>query len=251
MDLHNSYSHLYVQWNEPAVAPPGECLPHTEIFRRLARALGLTDPLLQASDEELAEAALAGPDPSLRGITLADLRKRGWARLAVPDPYLPFAEGFPTPSGRFEFRSERAAADGEGLFPAYVPPHVVGRAADGRPDGTLELISAAQHYLLNSTLALGPRARAAGSQVVALHPDDAAARGITDAAPVVVANERGSFLAHAVVTDTVRPGVAAAPKGLWSTTPGAGTVNTVTANRPSDVGDGATYHDTRVTIRPA
>ena len=40
-DVHDGYGHLYLAWNEPAVAPPGECLPHTEIFRRLARAMGL------------------------------------------------------------------------------------------------------------------------------------------------------------------------------------------------------------------
>ena len=36
-DLHHSYGHTYVAWNEPAVAAPGECLPHSEIFRQLAR----------------------------------------------------------------------------------------------------------------------------------------------------------------------------------------------------------------------
>ena len=37
LDLAGAYGHLYVQWNEPAVAPPGECLPNTEVFRRIAR----------------------------------------------------------------------------------------------------------------------------------------------------------------------------------------------------------------------
>src|SRR5207249_11777273 len=26
-DIHNGYGHLYLMWNEPAVQPPGECLP--------------------------------------------------------------------------------------------------------------------------------------------------------------------------------------------------------------------------------
>ena len=39
-DLLNAYGHLYVLWNEPAVSPPGECLPSTEIVRRLARHMG-------------------------------------------------------------------------------------------------------------------------------------------------------------------------------------------------------------------
>src|SRR5262249_34890288 len=36
-DIQAAYGHLYVMWNEPAVPPPGECLPSTEIMRRLAR----------------------------------------------------------------------------------------------------------------------------------------------------------------------------------------------------------------------
>jgi anaerobic selenocysteine-containing dehydrogenase len=248
-DLHSSYTHLYLQWNAPAVEPPGECLPHTEMFRRLARALGLTDPALHASDDDLAAAALSGGHPSLQGITLAALQDRGWARLTLPDPCLPFEAGFPTPSGRFEFRSERGAADGAGAVPTYVAPHLVGRAPVPG-EATLELISAAQHYLLNSTFARGPRAAAAGAPTVLLHPDDAAARGIDDGTAVELRNERGAFTATAIVSDAVRRGVAATPKGFWPAVPGAATVNAVTADRPSDVGDGATFHDTRVLITP-
>jgi anaerobic selenocysteine-containing dehydrogenase len=36
-DLLIAYGHLYLAWNERAVPPLGECLPTTEIFRRLAR----------------------------------------------------------------------------------------------------------------------------------------------------------------------------------------------------------------------
>ena len=248
-DLLTSYSHVYLLWNEPAVVPPGECLSHTEIMRRLARELGLTEPALQATDHELAAAAL-GDSPSLRGITLPDLRTRGWARLAVPDPYLPFVEGFPTPSGRFEFRSERGATDGAGAFPSFVAPYEVGRGP-ARPDGTLELITAAQHQLMNSTFAQGPRSAAAGEQTVLLHPDDAAARQVSDGALVVLSNDRGAFTARARISDAVRPGVAATPKGFWAPSPTQDGVNAVTADRPSDVGEGATFHDTRVMVTPA
>jgi len=35
-DMHDSFSHLYINWNEPVMSPPGECLPHTEIGIRNA-----------------------------------------------------------------------------------------------------------------------------------------------------------------------------------------------------------------------
>src|SRR5215831_12367620 len=106
-DLQISYGHLYISWNEPAVAAPGECLPTTEIFRRLGRRLGLDVPCLYDSDEELARQLLDSDHPSLRGITFDILRKQGWMRLAVPKPFVPFAEDFPTPSGKLEFYTAR------------------------------------------------------------------------------------------------------------------------------------------------
>src|SRR5690349_20274497 len=99
-DLHLGYGHLYLAWNEPAVAPPGECLPGTEVFRRLAGRMGLAEKSLYDTDDQLAEQVLASGHPWLTGITLARLRAEGHARLAVPEPFLPFARRFPTPSGK-------------------------------------------------------------------------------------------------------------------------------------------------------
>ena len=60
VDLVPSWGHTYVTYNEPAIAPVGEALPNTEIFRRLARAMGFDGEAFEATDEELARAALAG-----------------------------------------------------------------------------------------------------------------------------------------------------------------------------------------------
>src|SRR5690606_14665433 len=49
-DVHSSYGHLYVTLNRPAIAPLGESLPNAEVFRRIARAMGLADPEVQDSD---------------------------------------------------------------------------------------------------------------------------------------------------------------------------------------------------------
>lgn len=247
-DLHNSYSHLYLNWNSPAVAPPGECLPHTEIFRRLARALGRTEPELFATDDELAEAALATDHPAMTGVTLTELKKRGWVRMAWPERVVPFAAGFPTPSGHFEFASDRGASDGAGRFPDFVPPYEVGRPAVGSPDAELDLISAANHYLVNSTFGAGPRAGRAGTAQVVLHPDDAAVRGIVEGDVVELSNAVGAFTATARISDAVRRGVAATTKGNWPGTPGAPGVNAVVADRVTDLGRGATFHDTRVKV---
>ncbi|MGK5553322.1 molybdopterin-containing oxidoreductase family protein [Actinomadura kijaniata] len=247
-DLNDGYGHLYLACNQPAVAPPGECLPSTETFRRLARRMGLTEPALFDSDEELAEQALSSGHPWMAGITLDRLRKEGFVRLSVPDPFVPYAEGFPTPSGRLEFRSERAAREGHDPLPGYVPPAEV--ADPGRAERyPLALVSAASHHFLNTVFGNNPELRRrSGGPVVRLHPDDAAARGLADGQRVRVHNDRGAFEAVLEVTDAVRPGVAASTKGLWAKLSGGANVNAVTGGGLTDLGDGPVFHDTRVEV---
>ena len=122
-DLLIAYGHLYLAWNEPAAPPPGECLPTTEIFRRLARRMGLEAAPLYDSDETMARQVLDSGHPSLCGITLEELRARGWMRLRYPDPFVPFATGFPTPSGKLELVSERMAQAGLDPVAGYTPAH--------------------------------------------------------------------------------------------------------------------------------
>ncbi len=248
-DLVESYTHLYVHWNEAAVPPPGECLPHTEIFRRLAVRLGVTDPAVLATDDDLARAALGDEARGVPGVTLDSLRERGFQRLGVPDPYLPFADAFPTPSGRFEFASARAAAAGAGRLPDYRPPHEA--VAADPDDRTLALVIAANHWILNSTFADSPRHATSGEPLVLVHPEDAAAAGVADGATVRVGNDRGSFVAVVAVTDAVRPGVAATTKGLsLRRFAGDASVNATTSDALSDHGGGATFHDNRVRVTP-
>ena len=243
-DLHDSFSHLYLQWNEPAVPPPGECLPHTEIFRRLARRLGLEEPALYDSDEELARAALGSEHPALDGITLERLKRDGWARLNWPKPYQPFLDRFPTESGKFEFYSERGRRDGVGAYPHFVPP----RELAAGDDDALVLLSPANNFLLNSVFSNSPHHRRAGGQVAVLHPDDAAARGLSDGDRIRLRNRRGSFEAVLRVSDETSVGVVVSPKGRWPKLSGGSTANATVEERDADMGRGAVFSDNRVVV---
>jgi anaerobic selenocysteine-containing dehydrogenase len=250
-DLHYSYGHIYLNWNEPAVPAPGECLPHTEIFRRLARRLGVTEPCVLDGDDDLARAVLASDDAALAGITLERLQRDGWARLSVPTPFVPFAAGFPTPSGKLEFFSPRMIEAGLDPVPDYTPPREAAqRDTELAARYPLALIAPASHYLLNSMFANVPDLeRRQGSPSIVLHPDDAAARGLLDGDLVRVHNDRGEFRATVRVSDAVRPGVAAASKGFWpKRVPGAANANATVAERDSDMGGGAVFHDNRVEV---
>jgi anaerobic selenocysteine-containing dehydrogenase len=252
LDVHNAYGHLYLLWNEPALSPPGECLPNSEIFRRIARALGLTEPCLYDSDEELARTLLASDEPTLAGITLERLRREGWVRLNYPQPFVPFADGFPTASGRLEFYSERAAADGFDPLVGYTPPAETTTGSELARRYPLALVAPASHYLLNSTFANRKElAQRAGPPCITLHPDDAAGRGLRSGDRARIYNDRGSFEAEVEVRDSVRPGVVAATKGHWlKNIRGAANVNATVAERDSDMGGGAVYHDNRVEVAP-
>ncbi len=250
-DLLIAYGHLYLAWNEPAVAPPGECLPTTEIFRRLARKMGLEVPALYDSDETIARQILDSGHPSLDGITLEALKARGSIRLNYPDPFVPFATAFPTASGKLEFVSDRMAQVGLDPIAGYTPSHETAqRDTILAREYPLALITPADHYFLNSIFANVPlQQRRSGAPTLLMHPDDAAPRRIAAGDEVRVKNARGSFLAVAEVSDRVRPGVVASPKGRWPRDSKEGaTVNVTVDERDSDMGGGATYHDNRVRV---
>ena len=253
-DLLISYGHLYLAWNEPAVPPPGECLPTTEIFRRLARAMDLDTPALHESDETIARQLLGGGHPSLTGITFEELKARGWIRLNYPDPFVPFADAFPTGSGKLEFVSDRMAQAGLDPVAGYTPSNESSQRDTALVrEYPLALITPANHYFLNSIFANVPRQRQrSGAATLLIHPDDAAPREIATGDEVRVANARGAFFAVADVSDRVRPGVVASTKGRW---PGfskkGATINATVDARDSDMGRGAVYHDNRVRVEKA
>jgi anaerobic selenocysteine-containing dehydrogenase len=245
-----AYGHLYLAWNEAAVAPRGESLPATEIFRRLARRMNLEDPALYDSDEAIARQLLETAHRSLAGITLEALKQRGSIRLNYPDPFVPFGEGFPTPSGRLEFVSERMAQAGLDPVAGFTAPYETARSD---PDHSLALVTPADHFFLNSIFANVPRQqRRSGAQTLVIHPGDAAPRQIVSGDGVRIANARGSFVAIADVSDRIRPGVVATPKGRWPRdAKGGTTVNATVDERDSDMGGGAVYHDNRVQVEKA
>src|SRR4051794_13453781 len=135
LDVNDGYGHMYVSLNRPAVAPAGECLPATETFRQIARAMGLTEPALYDDDETLARTLLGDA-------RFERLWNEGWMRVDDAAPYVPFVDGFPTPSGKLEFHSELAAADGHDPLPGYTPPQL----ATGDAEHPLSLIAPASHW---------------------------------------------------------------------------------------------------------
>jgi anaerobic selenocysteine-containing dehydrogenase len=206
--------------------------------------MGLEEPSLYDSDEQLIRTMLASGDRSLEGITYERLVEEGWVRLNYADPFVPFSEGFPTPSGRLEFVSERAQADGHDPVTGYTPP----KEAASRSG--LALIAPASHWFLNSTFANHPLLRErAGGPRIEIHPDDAQTRGLQTGDEARVFNARGEFIAAVEVSDRVRPGVIASTKGHWlKHVRGGANAHATVDERDADMGRGAVFHDNRVEV---
>jgi anaerobic selenocysteine-containing dehydrogenase len=254
-DVHKSYGHLYVSLSRPAIAPLGEALPNTEVFRRLAARMGLDHPCLRETDEQMARAAFHWDHPHMQGLSWERLEREGSVRLALGEPHLPFAEGgFPTPSGRCELLCEKLEALGLDPVAGYVPPResvaTAPRLAERYP---LAFISPPAHHFLNSTFSSQPVfVRREGEASLTLHPEDAARRGIAEGRMVRVFNDRGSFLARARVSDAARRGVVVGLSIWWAKMcPGGRNANAVTSQELTDMGGGATFYDALVEVAPA
>ncbi|CAN1493450.1 BisC Anaerobic dehydrogenases, typically selenocysteine-containing [Burkholderiaceae bacterium] len=239
-DVHMSYGHTDVVLNRPAIAPVGQARTNTDFFRDLAQRMGLNDPCFQDSDEVLCRTAFGD------GVDFSVLLDQGFASLSVPDA--PFADGgFPTPSGRCEFFSQRLADQGQDGLPDHLPNF---EPANTHPDYPLAMISPPSRHFLNSTFVNVKSLRdMEGAPWLEMHPDDATARGLSDEDLVVVFNDRGRYACQLKVNTRARPGVVNG-MGIWWRKLGAnGTnVNEVTSQRLTDMGRAPVFYDCWVQV---
>jgi anaerobic selenocysteine-containing dehydrogenase len=249
-DLYRSFGQLYLQLAVPALPPVGEARSNWEVCGLLARALGVAEAHYARPPADVIRELLARGDESVRGITYERLRAEGSVRLNLPRPYLPFADGAPTDSGRVELYSARLAARGLPALPTWTPlqegPAAV--AAGGRYP--LQCIVPPNRFFLNSSFSQSDLLRRRqGTPTVMLAPADAAARGIADGDAVQVESARGAARFTARVTDATRPGVAVI-EGIWwhRFHPGGRGVNVLTDDRTTDMGGGPALHSNLVEV---
>jgi anaerobic selenocysteine-containing dehydrogenase len=241
LDVHGTYGHTDVMWNEPAVQPIGEAKPNTQIFRELAAHMGFTEACFEDDDETLARQAF---DWEAIGTSFEALRERGWASLPIADA--PFANGgFATESGK-------AKVDVCGLgVPEHVPNYEsVLSSPELAQRFPLAMISPPARHFLNSSFVNVKSLRAIeGEPLLEMHADDAKARGIASGAMVRVFNERGEYRCKAEVSARARPGVVNG-LGVWWRKLGAdGTnVNELTSQRLTDIGRAPTFYDCLVEV---
>lgn len=218
-----------------AIDPVGEARTEYEIYTALAERLGFGGAFTEGRDEmqwlrhmyEVARGQVGA-----HGLETPDFEEfwqAGHIEFPAPEdpPILfaafradPKADALKTPSGKIEIFSETIAGFGYDDcpgHPTWLEP-VEWLGSNKAATYPLHLISNQPSTRLHSQLdcaTVSRGAKMADREPIWLHPNDAAARAISDGAVVRVYNDRGACLAGAHVTDAVRPGVVLLATGAW------------------------------------
>ncbi|MCM3208008.1 molybdopterin-containing oxidoreductase family protein [Paenibacillus illinoisensis] len=252
-DLYTSYWHQYVHLQEPVIAPMGESKSNVELFSLLGQAMGYDPEIFGETPEQMIADALADTgNPYMNGVTLEALQEHRFVKLDMSS-HASFLEQLPTPSGKIELYSETMAERGLPPLPTY---RALVEGYDGEhpagPDDVhpLMFLSPPNHNFLNSTFANTEKhQRMEKMPMLQIHPEDAAHRNIEDGDAVVVWNDRGRIELTAKVSESMLPGTVIS-QGLWWDGSGRKQrVNSLTSNRLSDMGNGATFFSATVEVK--
>jgi anaerobic selenocysteine-containing dehydrogenase len=216
-DVVGSFQHHHVARVRRAVAPPGEARTDLWIVRELARRLGRPeDPLL--ADPAAALARMTAP--WFAGVG----DEADFARNPL-QPEVPFAEGFPTPSGRAR-------------LVAAAPPVL---SAD--PEHPLTLLSISSRRWQTSQL---PEEEQEGPAECHVHPRVAAAAGLGPGDAARLESPLGALEVRVRPEEGLRDDLCVVYRGGW-VAHGRG-INALVAARPTDLGGGTAFYDQRVRL---
>lgn len=238
-DCFASYGYCSFGTAYPVIPAPGQCKSNWDIFCLLAQAMGYADSHFARPAEDLLEELLAHPQAGLAGISAEQwqtLRQGG----VISTPFADHA-AWKTPSGKLEIVNPAL----DEPLPRYTEPH-----GGSQP---LRLIAAPSAKTLNSIfLEREELVARRGPMALALHPEDAARRGIADNDLVMASNDLGEVAFTARVTPLVARGAVAAV-GVFARSQSANgnLVNTLHHERLSDIGEATTLNDNTVEVRKA
>lgn len=244
-DIVPGYGHLWIGWNEPAIAPVGECVSNAELHRRLARAMGFGDAELFEDDLDVLAGVLSPDD-------LSTLRTDGWLRAPYPDDGRPHGHGgFTTPSGKVELASPTLATLGLPRLPNFDTARESSASAAVVERHPFQLLTPKRHIrFLNTGYAHLPHhGPPEGGPRLEIHPDDAAGLGLDDGAVARVHNDRGSLSLRVSLSDRLPRRVVAVPWGWWADHhEDDNPANVLTSAAPTDWGGGVALSSTMVAI---
>ena len=201
---HYGIGHGMIVARPKVVEPPVECWPDIKIMNELGKRVSPADYWHEDFEEFL--------DDVLRpaGLSYGEFVAKGY--LKGPDQFKLYEEkGFRTPTGKVELKLSTSEK-----FKLKPLPEFTALPEADDPEYPLILISAKSRYYLLSSYRWVERLREKRPHpLVEIHPETAAAYGISDGDRVVVETKYGEITQTARVTDIVHPRVLSAALGWW------------------------------------
>ena len=229
------------------IEPVGQARNDIDIFAELAERLGFGKAYTEGRDEMAwlrhmyEEARAIAPEQGHRPPPFDEFWRIGRYAFAAPsEPFVllrdfredPNGHALKTPSGRIEIFS----ATIEGFGYDDCPPHPVwlepaewlgSKKTERFPLHLLSNQPAARLHSQLDPASISRATKIADREPLAMHPADAAARGLRAGDVVRVFNDRGAFLAGLTIRDTLLPGVAQIATGAWFDPAEPGTVGSL------------------------
>lgn len=260
------------------IPPVGDARDDYAIFCSLAERLNFADKFSEGRNPEQWLKHLyeeSRPRAELDGISLPkfddfwELGKLEFDRPADPQIFLsafradPQQNPLTTPSGKIELFSETVAGFGYRECPGYPfwDTEEYDYQQQQAAEWPLHLLSSQPRTRLHSQYDHGSVSRQTkiqGREPLWMHPEDAAARNISEGSVVRVFNQRGAILAGVHLSDQIRQGVVQISTGAWydpqdPSVPGSldkhGNPNVLTEDRGSSrLGQGCSAQSCKVEI---
>lgn len=241
-DLRHGYGTMALQRIEPVIPAVGQARSNFDVFSELCRRCGVERQDDARNLDDFERRLFEQPSDST-----ADGLKERLDTTAISFPGggrrpVQFVDTLPrTADGKIHL----FAADLDAETPAGLYAYRDNPQADHYP---LTMLSAATRRTVSSTLGQLHRNMA---QLI-MHPDDAAARDLSQGDQVRIWNDLGEVLCDLQISRRVRSGVVQLPKGLWAhNTRNGNTSNALVPGHYTDLGDGACFNDARVEVAKA
>ena len=231
VDVYASYGYTQLQRTEAAIEPVGESLPNTEIFRRLAKRFGFDEPEFKDADDALQEQAF---DLSNANVTVNKVRdiSTGASLSMLPSDHVWLSD-----------KTDKITLYNETLEKKYgygLPRYTVANKTH-----PFILITSAYFHRSNSTFG-GCRIEL---EEVNINTQDAEKLSIANGQTVKLFNSLGEVILKARISDEVASGVLYSHKGAWlESSPTGQSINALLENCKTDIGDGAAFYDTYVSL---
>ncbi len=240
-DIYMGYGHFYMGRIEPVISPRGEAISNFDLFQTLARKMGFNDAVFHESASDRIDTYL----PAISGLPEKYMSEGIQAGDVIVSDLMQAGGDFSQFNGkRFRF-SVPSSNNAVPAIPCLIPNSELDDA-DLEQRFPFALIAPPNSELLNSTF--GERYTNKIGEVL-IHPEDAKAGDISDGDRVRISNGRGSNIRLAKVTDKTQPLLLVAEGIYWENeglNPSG--INDLTSQEITDLGEGGTFHESRVTI---